>query len=120
MREGADLLEGHSAVDPVACCEPGDVPTGFLDDPGEFIAHDQRHLVGGDELDFTADDHVVERVDRRGHDFDQHFRVAGLWDGDVTDFEVGAVFGVMREDVCFHEGLRTFVGVVPFAMVVMG
>ena len=84
MREGADLLEGHSAVDPVACREPGDVPTGFLDDSGEFIAHDQRHLVGSDELDFTADDHVVERVDRRRHDPDQHFRVAGLRDEDAT------------------------------------
>ena len=118
MREGADLLEGHSAVDPVACREPGDIPTGFLDDSGEFIAHDQRHRVGGDEFDFTADDHVVERVDRRGHDFDQYFRVAGLRDGDVTDLEVGAVFGVMREDGCFHDALRSFVGVVPLSAVV--
>ena len=82
--ESADLFEGHPAVDPVACCEPGDVLAGFLDDSGEFIAHNQRHLVGGDEFDFTADDHVVERVDRRRHDLDQHFRAAGLRDGEVT------------------------------------
>ena len=104
LGERADLAQRHASVDAVTDRKTGHVRADLLDDAGKLVTHDEGESVGGEQLDLAAHHHVVQRVDRRGVDLDEHFVRGGGGGGDLAYFEVGRVLVVAGENSCLHDG----------------
>ena len=101
--ESANAVQRQAGEDALADFEGGDAFTEGFYAADDFVACDLGQGVGGDELDFTAGNHVVEGVDACGADLDEYLLCGGAGCGYVSDGE-GDVVLVVRNDLCCLHG----------------
>jgi len=100
LGEGPDAQVAGPCVDLVTDPEVGDGGTDADDDPGHVVAQDERRLVLDQLFELPVADHLVERVDARGADADQHLVAADLGVGDLGGPQ--GVLAVLVDDVGLH------------------